>query len=39
MKLPINPNKESPLTYLPDYTFTDGRPTALGVNQFKIQKK
>jgi len=33
MKLPVNPNKESPLTYLPDYTYMDGRPTPLGVNK------
>ncbi|KAL7050918.1 hypothetical protein ACKWTF_004268 [Chironomus riparius] len=35
MKLPVNPNKESPLTYLPDFTYIDGRPSALGKNQKK----
>lgn len=31
-RLPANPNKEGPLTNLPDFTYMDGRPTPLGVN-------
>ncbi|XP_053673418.1 39S ribosomal protein L52, mitochondrial [Anopheles nili] len=30
-----NPNKSSPLTHLPDYTFMDGRVTPFGANQKK----
>ncbi|XP_058121058.1 large ribosomal subunit protein mL52 [Anopheles ziemanni] len=30
-----NPNKSSPLTHLPDYTFMDGRVTPFGSNQKK----
>uniref|UniRef100_A0A2M4C3K8 Large ribosomal subunit protein mL52 n=1 Tax=Anopheles marajoara TaxID=58244 RepID=A0A2M4C3K8_9DIPT len=30
-----NPNKSSPLTHLPDYTFMDGRITPYGSNQKK----
>ncbi|XP_058063018.1 large ribosomal subunit protein mL52 [Anopheles bellator] len=30
-----NPNKSSPLTHLPDYTFMDGRVTPYGANQKK----
>lgn len=30
-KLSLNPNKESPLTYLPDFTYMDGRSTPIGV--------
>lgn len=32
-RLPVNPNSESPLTSLPDFTYMDGRPTPLGVSQ------
>ncbi|CAG9812166.1 unnamed protein product [Chironomus riparius] len=35
MRLPVNPNTESPLTYLPDFSYMDGRPTPLGRNQKK----
>ncbi|XP_050075939.1 39S ribosomal protein L52, mitochondrial [Anopheles maculipalpis] len=30
-----NPNKSSPLTHLPDYTYMDGRVTPFGANQKK----
>ncbi|XP_052896048.1 39S ribosomal protein L52, mitochondrial [Anopheles moucheti] len=30
-----NPNKSSPLTHLPDYTYMDGRVTPFGSNQKK----
>ncbi|KAG5677952.1 hypothetical protein PVAND_007665 [Polypedilum vanderplanki] len=33
MRLPTNPNKESPLTCLADFTYMDGRQTPLGKNQ------
>ena len=32
MRLSVNPNTESPLTYLPDFSYMDGRPTPLGVS-------
>lgn len=32
MRLPVNPNTESPLTYLADFSYMDGRPTPLGVS-------
>ncbi|XP_014210505.1 39S ribosomal protein L52, mitochondrial [Copidosoma floridanum] len=31
--LPRNPNSFGPLTNLPDYSFTDGRPVPYGTNQ------
>lgn len=31
--LPMNPNAYGVLTDTPDYTFLDGRPTPIGVNQ------
>lgn len=35
-RLPKNPTSTGPLTDLPDYTFTDGRPTPLGVSTFFV---
>ncbi|XP_034940490.1 39S ribosomal protein L52, mitochondrial [Chelonus insularis] len=38
--LPSNPNAFGPLTNLPDYSFTDGRPVPFGVKQYlRIQKQ
>lgn len=36
MGLTHNPNTESPLTYLPDFTYMDGRPSPIGVSQVKF---
>lgn len=32
-RMPKNPTSSGPLTDLPDYSFMDGRPTPLGVNE------
>lgn len=34
-RLPKNPTSSGPLTDLPDYSFTDGRPVPMGVSGLK----
>ncbi|KAG5666302.1 hypothetical protein PVAND_017853 [Polypedilum vanderplanki] len=38
-RLTLNPNTESPLTCLPDFSYLDGRPTPLGKNQKRRLEK
>lgn len=37
--MPSNPNKFGPLTNLPDYSYLDGRPVPLGMNQKRRMEK